>query len=328
METESPRLAPREVEHKRSCSAARRLRVDDAARAARLDRSRARGARREGAPPRARAIAAPQGAEVEVDGRRLVNLCSNDYLGLAADPRLRRAAADAAEREGAGAAPPGSSPAISLSTARSSAPSRRSSRAEAALLFNTGYHANVGVPPALVGRDDAVFCDVLNHASIVDGCLLSRAALVRYRHLDVRARRLLARTQARRKLVVTDSIFWMDGDAAPLREIAELANGTARCSTWTRRTRRACSARGRGPRRGPRGRRPRGRPHGDAREGARCRPAPRGGRAPPRRPARLARAHLHLLTTAPPPPRRRGARRARVSRRAGAAGAVSRSPRA
>jgi 8-amino-7-oxononanoate synthase len=96
-------------------------------------------------------------------------------------------------------------------------------RTEAALLFNSGYHANVGVPGALVGRDDAIFSDVLNHASIVDGALLSRASLLRYRHVDVEElSSLLAGSRARRKLVVTDAVFSMDGDAAPLREIADL----------------------------------------------------------------------------------------------------------
>jgi 8-amino-7-oxononanoate synthase len=96
-------------------------------------------------------------------------------------------------------------------------------RAPAALLLNSGYHANAGVPAALVGRDDAIFSDVLNHASIVDGAILSRAELVRYRHRDVEELGdLLSRTRARRKLVITDAIFSMDGDAAPLPEIAAL----------------------------------------------------------------------------------------------------------
>src|SRR6266540_1677071 len=168
-----------------------------------LDALAAKGLRRSLEP-----LASAQGPVVTVDGRPMVSLCSNDYLGLASDPRLKRAAAEAAEREGAGAG-----------AARRLAAFKGT---EAALLFNTGYHANAGVPPALVGRGDAVFCDVLDHASIVDGCLLSRAELVRYRHCDVgELDELLARTKARRKLVVTDSIFGMDGDAAPLREIAE-----------------------------------------------------------------------------------------------------------
>lgn len=167
-------------------------------------------------------LASAQGATITVDGRPFVNLCSNDYLGLAADPRLRRAAAEAAEREGAGA---GAARLIAGDLPVHGALERRLAafkRSEAALLFNSGYHANAGVPATLVGRGDAVFCDVLSHASIVDGCLLSRAELVRYRHLDVaELSELLARTKARRKLVVTDSVFGMDGDGAPLRDIAE-----------------------------------------------------------------------------------------------------------
>jgi 8-amino-7-oxononanoate synthase len=170
-------------------------------------------------------LASAQGPEVVVGGRTLVNLCSNDYLGLASHPRLRGAAARAAEREGAGA---GAARLIAGDLPVHGALERRLAAfkgTEAALLFNSGYHANAGVPPALVGRGDAVFSDVLNHASIVDGCLLSRAELVRYRHLDVgELDDLLARSRARRKLVVTDAVFGMDGDAAPLREIADLCD--------------------------------------------------------------------------------------------------------
>jgi 8-amino-7-oxononanoate synthase len=170
-------------------------------------------------------LATAQGPAVEVGGRRLVNLCSNDYLGLAGDPRLRRAAAEAAETEGAGA---GASRLVAGDLpihGRLEAELAALHRAEAALLFNSGYHANVGVPGALVGRDDAIFSDVLNHASIVDGAILSRAALLRYRHVDVEElSSLLAGSRARRKLVVTDAVFSMDGDAAPLREIADLCD--------------------------------------------------------------------------------------------------------
>jgi 8-amino-7-oxononanoate synthase len=185
-----------------------------------LEALAARGLRRSLEP-----LASMQGPVVTVGGRPLVNLCSNDYLGLAADARLRSAAARAAEREGAGSGAArlvaGDLPIHGLLERRLAA----FKGTEAALLFNSGYHANAGVPPALVGRGDAIFSDVLNHASIVDGCLLSRAELVRYRHLDVgELGDLLARTRARRRLVVTDSIFGMDGDAAPLREIADLCD--------------------------------------------------------------------------------------------------------
>lgn len=168
-------------------------------------------------------IGPAQGPVVDVGGRTLVNLCSNDYLGLAGDERLRRAAADAALREGAGS---GASRLVAGDLPIHGELERAIAAfhgAEAALLFNSGYHANAGIPAALVGRGDAIFSDVLNHASIVDGAILSRAELVRYRHCDVQELSdLLARTKARRKLVVTDAVFSMDGDAAPLLEIAEL----------------------------------------------------------------------------------------------------------
>jgi 8-amino-7-oxononanoate synthase len=163
-----------------------------------------------------------QGPVVEVRGRSLVNLCSNDYLGLAGDPRVMQAAAEAALSEGAGA---GASRLVAgdlpihgrLETALASL-----HQAEGALLFNSGYHANAGVPAVLVGRDDAVFSDELNHASIIDGAVLSRAQLHRYRHGDVeQLSGLLARSDAHRKLVVTDAVFSMDGDAAPLADLAD-----------------------------------------------------------------------------------------------------------
>jgi len=164
-----------------------------------------------------------QGPVVQVGGRKLVNLCSNDYLGLASDPRLKRAAAEAAEREGAGS---GAARLIAGDLPVHGRLERRLAEmkgTEAALLFSSGYHANAGVVGALVGRGDAVFSDEWNHASIIDGCLLSRADVERYWHGDVdELGKLLARSKARRKLVVTDAVFGMDGDAAPLAEIVSL----------------------------------------------------------------------------------------------------------
>jgi len=168
-------------------------------------------------------IGPAQGPVVEVGGRTLVNLCSNDYLGLAFDERLRRAAGRAAEEEGAGS---GASRLVAGDLPIHGRLERALAAfhgAEGALLFNSGYHANAGIPPALVGRGDAIFSDVLNHASIVDGAILSRAELVRYRHCDVQELSdLVAASKARRKLVVTDAVFSMDGDAAPLLEIVEV----------------------------------------------------------------------------------------------------------
>jgi 8-amino-7-oxononanoate synthase len=180
----------------------------------------ARGLRRSIEP-----IAPCQAPVVEVAGERLVNLCSNDYLALAADPRLRRAAAEAAEREGAGSG--------AARLVAGDLPSHRAleerlaafKHAEAALLFGSGYHANCGVVPALVDREDAVFSDRWNHASIVDGCRLSFGKTVRFPHNDLDAlERGLATTRARRKLVAVDAVFSMDGDAAPLREICDLCD--------------------------------------------------------------------------------------------------------
>ncbi len=168
-------------------------------------------------------IAGAQGPVVELGGRSFVNLCSNDYLGLAADPRLRHAAIEAVRREGAGS---GAARLVVGDLELHHRLEERLARMKgtpAALLFGSGYHVNAGVPGALVGRGDAIFSDEWNHASIIDGCQLSRADVQRYWHKDVdELGKLLAASTARRKLVVTDAVFGMDGDAAPLREIVAL----------------------------------------------------------------------------------------------------------
>jgi 8-amino-7-oxononanoate synthase len=159
------------------------------------------------------------------DGSRLLNLSSNDYLGLARHPTLVEALRRAAER-GVGATASrlvvGSDPEVAALEEKLAA----FAGAEAALVFGSGYAANVGALSALLGREDAVFSDRLNHASIWDGIKLSGAALFRYRHLDLDHLESLLeeadRTGARRKLIVTDSVFSMDGDVAPLRELVEL----------------------------------------------------------------------------------------------------------
>jgi 8-amino-7-oxononanoate synthase len=161
---------------------------------------------------------------VTVDGRRALLLCSNNYLGLANHPALAEAAARAAREYGVGA---GASRLISGSlTLHTELEARLAvlEGTEAALLFPTGYHANIGAITALVGRDDAVFSDALNHASIIDGCRLSNATVHVYPHGDTDAlAHALAASDARRRLIVTDSVFSMDGDHAPLREICALA---------------------------------------------------------------------------------------------------------
>ncbi len=169
-------------------------------------------------------LTARAGAEVEVNGEeRLVNFSSNDYLGLSTDAELVRALSSAFGELGAGA---GASRLITGDSSAHRALERAAARfegTEAALVFNSGYAANLGVLSALLGEGDVVFSDALNHASIVDGCRLSRAQVVVYPHRDVAALELLlAQHPARRKLVVTDSVFSMDGDQAPLRELSAL----------------------------------------------------------------------------------------------------------
>ena len=167
-----------------------------------------------------RVVRGAQGPEVEIEGRRLVCLGSNNYLGLAADERVVLGAIAALAEVGAGA---GASPLLGGHMEDHDSLERELAAwlgAEAALLFGSGYHANIGVLAALVGEGDAIFSDALNHASLIDGCRLSRAAVHVYPHRDVDALdRLLAASPARRKLVATDSVFSMDGTRAPLDAI-------------------------------------------------------------------------------------------------------------
>jgi 8-amino-7-oxononanoate synthase len=168
----------------------------------------------------------PQAGTILCDGRSLVNFGANDYLGLAADPRLAAAARQAIAEEGWGA---GASP---LVTGRSRSHALLEERlaafeeTEAALLFPTGFAANVGVLAALAGPEDALFSDAKNHASLIDGCRLSGAQVHIYRHTDADDLRSQLQKQAgaRRRFIVTDGLFSMDGDIAPLAEIADLAD--------------------------------------------------------------------------------------------------------
>src|SRR3954469_11140685 len=181
--------------------------------------------REAGLERRTRVITGPQGPKVLLDGRPVVLLCSNNYLGLADHPAVRHAAAEAALKWGAGA---GASRLVSGTMGVHEELEARLAeleRTEAAVLFGSGYLANLGVIGALAGEPDAfVLSDELNHASIVDGCRLARAQTVVYRHGDVEhAQHLLHRARGRRVVIVTDSVFSMDGDVAPLWELAELA---------------------------------------------------------------------------------------------------------
>ena len=166
-----------------------------------------------------------QAANVTIGTRQLTQFASNDYLGLAGDERLATAAKLAIDAEGFGGA---ASPQLAGRCASHERLERRLAdfmRADEAIVFSSGYAANTGVISALVGRGDAVFSDQLNHASIVDGCRLSRADVCVYGHRDLSdLASQLADRRARRKLIVTDSLFSMDGDMAPLADIAELAD--------------------------------------------------------------------------------------------------------
>ena len=165
-----------------------------------------------------------QAGRVTVDGRDQLLLCSNNYLGLANHPRLIEAAVRAAEGYGVGS---GAARLVSGNLGLHEQLEARLAAFKgtaAAILFNSGYAANVGIITALVGRGDTIFSDRLNHASIVDGAVLSRAKLVRYPHNDCAALgRLLAEQRGSgRCLIVTDGVFSMDGDIAPLSELVRL----------------------------------------------------------------------------------------------------------
>ncbi|MEN6407572.1 MAG: 8-amino-7-oxononanoate synthase [Thermoguttaceae bacterium] len=167
----------------------------------------------------------PQSARCRLDGRELVNFGSNDYLALAGDPRLADAVAESLRREGWGS---GASPLVTGHAALHERLARRIAEfegAEAALIFSSGFAANVGTVAALVGPGDVVYGDEKNHASLWDGCRLSRADVRVYPHGDAaRLAALLAKSSCyRRRLIVTDGLFSMDGDLAPLEALADLA---------------------------------------------------------------------------------------------------------
>jgi len=170
-------------------------------------------------------FAGRQGPTLSIDGREFVNFGANDYLALSGDTRLAEAASVAAGGEGWGS---GASP---LVVGHAASHDRLETKlavfegTEAALLFSTGYAANVGVVTSLVGRGDVVYSDELNHASIVDGCRLSRAEVQVYPHADADALAEMLRSSDgfRRRLIITDGLFSMDGDVAPLERLAELA---------------------------------------------------------------------------------------------------------
>lgn len=176
---------------------------------------------------RIRTISSPQGAWLEVDGQRVLNFCSNNYLGLANHPRLVAAARDAASRYGVG---PGAVRSIAGTMSLHLEFERRIAafkKAEAAITFQSGFCANLATIPALVGKEDVIFSDELNHASIIDGSRLSGAKIIRYAHADpADLERVIKEAEGtyRRAMIITDGVFSMDGDIAPLDQICEIAN--------------------------------------------------------------------------------------------------------
>jgi 8-amino-7-oxononanoate synthase len=173
---------------------------------------------------RLRLVSGPQGPHVLLDGKPVLLLCSNNYLGLADHPRVREAAADAAMRWGVGA---GASRLVSGTMTIHRRLEERLAEfkgRQSALLFGSGYLANAGAIAALARPGDVVFSDERNHASIIDGCRLSRAEVFVYDHCDVEHLRWgIGKADGRGALIATDSVFSMDGDVAPLTEIVELA---------------------------------------------------------------------------------------------------------
>ena len=172
-----------------------------------------------------RTIESPMDAWVTIDGRRLLNFCANNYLGLANHPRMRRAAKEAIDRFGVGPA------AVRVIAGTTSLHVELEERlaafkhAEACITYQSGFMANVATVPSLVGPEDLIFSDELNHASIIDACRLSRAKVVRYRHndMDDLRRKIAEASGYRRGMIITDGVFSMDGDIAPLDLIYDIA---------------------------------------------------------------------------------------------------------
>lgn len=162
-------------------------------------------------------------AKILINGIEHINFSSNDYLGLANHPALTEAAKKTLDEYGFGS---GASRLLSGGTQLHSALERKIAEfkdTEAALLFNSGYAANISAIPVIAGEGDVIFSDELNHASIIDGCRLSRAKKVIYRHRDVNhLSELIKKENGKKKIVITDTIFSMDGDIAPLKEISDI----------------------------------------------------------------------------------------------------------
>lgn len=176
---------------------------------------------------RIRTLSSPQGAWLIVDGKRCLNFCSNNYLGLANHPRIVAAAKQATDQYGVGPAAVRSIAGTMDLHVQLEERLARFKGVESAITFQSGFNANLAVIPALVGKGDAIFSDELNHASIIDGCRLSRAKIIRYAHCnpqDLAAQLSEHRASFQHAMVITDGVFSMDGDIAPLDEIYEVTS--------------------------------------------------------------------------------------------------------
>lgn len=172
-----------------------------------------------------RTIDSPQGAWIVVDGKRVLNFCSNNYLGLANDPRLKSAAQEAIRVYGVGPAAVRSIAGTLSVHVELEQRLAEFKGVEATISFQSGFNSNGAVLPALVGKEDMIFSDELNHASIIDGARLSGAKIIRYAHNDPEdlEAKILQAKDYRRALIVTDGVFSMDGDIAPLPQLVEVA---------------------------------------------------------------------------------------------------------
>jgi glycine C-acetyltransferase len=175
-----------------------------------------------------RTIESAQGAWITVDGRKVLNFCSNNYLGLANHPRLREAAQKAIEKFGVGPAAVRSIAGTLTLHTELEEKLARFKRVEATISFQSGFNSNVATIPALVGKQDLIFSDELNHASIIDGCRLSGAPIIRFEHcnpssLEEKLNEHQLPRSGQRALIITDGVFSMDGDLAPLPELVKLA---------------------------------------------------------------------------------------------------------
>ena len=182
--------------------------------------------KREGLYTTIRTIGSPQGAWIIVDGKRVLNMCANNYLGFANHPKLKEAAKKAIDDFGVGPAAVRTIAGTMTLHLELEEKLAKFKGAEATISFQSGFNANLATISAIVGKEDAIFSDELNHASIIDGCRLSRATIIRFAHRDPADLEKKLREEGgkyRRKLVITDGVFSMDGDIAPLPEIAEIS---------------------------------------------------------------------------------------------------------